>query len=400
VLTDKPESAGVYVAPLAKPAERVLLLRTEGAAMIASGGDGRDYLLWLRGGTLLAQELDTGALKLRGEAHAIAGPIFSTGAIGTMAVSASARGQLLYNTSGTASQLTWFNRAGRRLAAVDEEHVYSYPFRLSPDGRRAVATRDRPGGNDLWLLDLERGFASRFTSASAYNVYPVWAPDGQTILFSPAALRLFSKDAGGSSDERQVVEGSNQQFANDWSRDGRFLIYHEIPAGAQRDLWTLPLTLEGKVPANAKAAPYLRTEFNEINARFSPEPSPRWVAYQSDQTGRYEVYIRGFPEPRQEVPISTAGGQYPEWGAGGRELFYVAPDNRLMAVDLTITADTMRPTAPRVLFALPIIDNGYSPYDTVDGQRFLVRAVSQQAPPPLTVIVNWPALLKKGPAPQ
>jgi hypothetical protein len=395
---DKPENAGVYVAPLAKPAERLFLLRTETAAILASSGDGKDYLLWLRGGTLLAQEFDTGALKLRGEPHAIAGPIPSTGAPGGMSVSASTSGQLLYDASGSPSQLTWFDQAGRLLTKLGEENAYSYPFRLSPDGRRAVATRDRPGGNDLWLLDLERGSASRFTSASAFNIYPVWSPDGRTILFTTAAMRLYRKDSGGSSEEQRVIEHSNQQYADDCSRDGRFLIYHEVAPGTQRDLWTRPFTPEGKVPANAKPAPYLRTEFNETNARFSPEPSPRWVAYQSDETGRYEIYIQGFPEPRAKFPISTGGGEYPEWGAGGRELFYVAPDNKLMAVDLTITADAVRPAAPRALFSLPIIHNGYSPYDTIDGQRFLVRAVPQQAAPPLTVIVNWPALLKKGSA--
>jgi Tol biopolymer transport system component/predicted Ser/Thr protein kinase len=400
-LADKPENSGVYVTTFAKPAERVFLLRTETAAIVTPGGDGRDYLLWLRGGTLLAQEFDTGALKLRGEAHAMAGPIPSMGIIGGMPVSTSASGQLLYNNAGSVSQLAWFDRAGRLLAAVGEEYMYTFPFRLSPDGHRAVATRDRPGGNDLWLLDLERGgSASRFTSASTNNTYPMWSPDGRTILFTTAAQRLSRKDSGGYSDEQRVTEGLNPQYGADWSRDGEFLIYVENGPGTQRDLWTLPFATEGKVPANAKPSPYLRTEFNEWNARFSPEPSPRWVAYQSDETGRYEVYIRGFPKPRGEFLISTGGGQYPEWGAGGRELFYIAPDNKLMAVDLKITADTVHASSLRALFTLPIIDNGYSPYDTIDGQRFLVRAVSQQAPPPLTVVVNWPALLKKGSAAQ
>jgi hypothetical protein len=283
---------------------------------------------------------------------------------------------------------------------VGEEYVYSYPFRLSPDGRRVVATRDRPGGNDLWLLEREHGPISRFTSASAVNIYPIWTPDGRMVVFTTAAMGLFRKDSEGSSEEQRVTEGSNQQFANDWSRDGRFLIYHENAPGTQRDLWILPFTPEGEVSENAKPSAYLQTKFNETNARFSPEQSPHWVAYQSDETGRYEVYVQSFPDPHTRVPISIAGGQYPEWGAGGRELFYVAPDNKLMTVDLTITADRMRPSTPHELFTLPIIDNGWSPYDTIDGQRFLVRAVSQQAPPPLTVIVNWPALLKKGPASQ
>jgi Tol biopolymer transport system component/predicted Ser/Thr protein kinase len=395
---DKPENTGVYVAPLGEPADRVFLIRTETAALFAPGGDGKNYLLWMRSGALVGQEFDTGALKLRGEAHAIAGPISSSGVAGTMPVSASASGQVLYSAVGAASQLLWFDRAGRRLAPVGEESVYSFPFRLSPDGRRAFATRDRPGGNDLWVVDLDRGPASRFTSASALNVYPVWSPDGRMIVFTTAAQRLFRKDSAGSIDEQRIIEGSNQQYALDWSRDGRFLIYQENAPDTQRDLWILPFTPQGKIPAGAKPSLYLQTKFNETNARFSPEPSPRWVAYQSDKTGRYEVYIQAFPEARGEVLVSTAGGQYPEWGPGGRELFYVAPDNKLMAVDLTITADRVLPSAPRTLFTLPIIDNGWSPYDTIDGQRFLVRAVPQGASPPLTVIVNWPALLKKGTA--
>jgi len=216
-------------------------------------------------------------------------------------------------------------------------------------------------------------------------------------VFTTAALKLFRKDAGGSSDEQRVTDGPHQQYASDWSRDGRFFIYFEIAPGTQRDLWILPFTPEGKLPENAKPSPYLRTKFNESNARFSPEPSPRWVAYQSDETGRYEVYISGFPEPRVRLQISTGGGQYPQWGAGGRELFYVAPDNKLIVADLKVTLGAVQRSPPRALFTLPIIDNGWSPYDTAaDGQRFLVRAVPQQASPPLTMIVNWPALLKKG----
>jgi Tol biopolymer transport system component len=208
---------------------------------------------------------------------------------------------------------------------------------------------------------------------------------------------LFRQDAGGSNEKQRVIDGPNPQYANDWSRDGRFLIYQENAPDTQWDLLAVPFTPEGKVPEKAKPTPYLRTRFNEANARFSPEPSPRWVAYQSDQTGRYEIYIRGFPKTSGEFLISTAGGQYPEWDTGGREIFFVAPDNKLMVADLTITAETVRPSTPRALLTLPIIDNGLSPYDTIDGQRFLVRAVTQQASP-LTFIVNWPALLKKGSA--
>ena len=110
-------------------------------------------------------------------------------------------------------------------------------------------------------------------------------------------------------------------------------------------------------------------------------------------------YIQAFPEPRGKFQISTGGGQYPQWGAGGRELFYVSPDNKLMVVNLKLRADSVEPSAPRELFPLPVVDMGLPPYDTTsDGQRFLVRATPGQAGQPLTVIVNWPTLLKKGAA--
>ncbi|MGO9256832.1 MAG: hypothetical protein ACLQU1_11090 [Bryobacteraceae bacterium] len=157
------------------------------------------------------------------------------------------------------------------------------------------------------------------------------------------------------------------------------------------------MTPEGKLAPDAQPKPYLQTPFNEGWGRFSPEAPPRWIAYQSDETGRYEIYIQAFPEPRGATRISTGGGQYPQWGAGGRELFYVSPDYRLMAVSLRLGANSVEPSAPRELFPLPADDIGYSPYEAApDGQRFLVRATPQHGAQPLTVIVNWPALLKKG----
>jgi hypothetical protein len=159
------------------------------------------------------------------------------------------------------------------------------------------------------------------------------------------------------------------------------------------------VTPDGKPAPSAKPQPYLRTPFNESWGGFSPEPSPHWVAYQSDETGRSEIYIRSFPEPGGKIQISTNGGQYPQWGAGGRELFYLSPDNKLMVVSLTIRAHSVEPSASRELFPLPSADLGWSPYNaTADGQRFLVRATAAPAGQSLDVIFNWPALLKKRPA--
>src|SRR5262249_40421283 len=144
-------------------------------------------------------------------------------------------------------------------------------------------------------------------------------------------------------------------------------VYHEIGPDNGRDLWLFPVTPDGK-PAGPPQ-PYLRTPFNEGWGRFSPESPPRWLAYQSDVTGRFEIYVQAFPEPRGRFQVSTGGGQYPQWGPGGRELFYLSLENKLMAVSLKVGADSIEPSPPRELFALPVADLGLSPYDTApDGQ--------------------------------
>jgi hypothetical protein len=170
----------------------------------------------------------------------------------------------------------------------------------------------------------------------------------------------------------------------------------------QADLWTLRVTPTAR-PCQAHGAktltnprPYLRTPVNEHSGRFSPEPSPRWVAYQSDESGQDEVYIAVFPDPRRKIRISRSGGTYPQWGRNRRELFYVAAGCKLMVVDLKFALDWVEPSGPRELFVLPALECAVSPFEAApDGRRFLVGA-QPQASHPLTVIVNWPALLKNG----
>jgi len=398
IQSERPENTGIYAASFAKPGERVRLLTTDTNALYAPGGDGRSYLLWLRGGILVAQEFDAGTLKLEGEPHPVADPVAKIGILGRMNAVVSAGGLLLYSSSNTLSQFTWFDRTGKRLGGVGEPGEYS-TFRLSLDGRRIVAALDRPGSTDIWLLEVERGVAGRLTSNPGLSTFPIWSPDGKTILFSSGAPRnLFCKESSGAENEQRFSRSPNSQYPNDWSLDGRWVLYYELNANTQRDLWVLPATPGSKPAPDETPKPYLRTPSNERWGRFSPDAPPRWVAYQSDETGRSEVYIQAFPEPHGATQISTGGGQYPQWDAGARGLFYISLDNKLMAVSLKMGADTVQPSAPRELFPLPAVDDGWSPYDTAaDGLRFLVRAVPEHgASQPLTVIVNWPALLKEG----
>jgi len=166
------------------------------------------------------------------------------------------------------------------------------------------------------------------------------------------------------------------------------------------DLWMLPMTSDGKMREAEAPKPYLRTPFNELNGRFQPGPGPRWVAYQSDESGRDEIYIDSFPQPRGKKRISTGGGRFPEWGTGGRELFYLSPEDKLMAVRLKLEADTVEPSMPRELFRLPVSSIDFSGHYEVsrDGQRFLVLTNPEARPQALTLIVNWQALLKRGAA--
>ena len=218
-----------------------------------------------------------------------------------------------------------------------------------------------------------------------------------------ATRSLFRKDSGGAGNEQPVIPSQRPQYATDWSGDGSLVLYEEVAPGTQADLWTLRVTPDGKTVPNVSSNAnnprlYLGTRFNELNGRFSHEPSPRWVAYESDEFGQYEVYIAGFPDPRNKTRISMSGGEYPQWSRDGRELFYVAPGNKLMAVNLKLGPDSVEPSAPRELFVLPALEiTTVSPYDAApDGQRFLVRTTAQQGSQPLAVIVNWPALLKSG----
>jgi Tol biopolymer transport system component len=400
VQSGRADIQGVYAASLASPAEAKRLVPTDANALYAPGGDGRGYLLWLRGGTLVAQELDPVTLTLTGEQVHVADPVTRVGTTSQMNVAVSAGGLLLYSSVNARRQFTWIDRAapGRKpLDVVGEPDEYG-AFRLSPDQTRIAAMRDRPGGSDIWLLAVKRGVPSKFTSDSSTWMYPVWSPDNRSIVFTLTPTRnLHRKDSGGAGAEQRLSQSPNSQYAVDWSGDGRWVLYWEIAPDTGRDLWVQPMAPGGGVAADARPRRFLGTPASESWGRFSPGPDPRWVAYQSDETDRFEVYIDAFSpsQPRGKLQISTAGGSYPQWGPEGRELFYVSPEFQLMVVDLKATANGLEPAAPRKLFRLPAVDLGYSPYDvTPDGRRFLVLATPEHgASQPLTVIVNWPALM-------
>jgi len=380
----KPDSSAVYAASLANPNNRVRLLTTDTNAIFASG-----FLLWVRGTTLMAQPFDPEKLKLTGEPVRVADPVGKSATTGRMNAAASENGLLLYSAIGS-NQLTWLDPTGKPQGTLGEPNDYVI-FRISLDGRRVAAAVGNPTRADLWLFDVQRGASSRFTFTGQAHSEPLWSPDGRTILYR-AVNSIFRKDASGAGEEQRVTQSASLQFPTDWSRDGRMVLFNQFSPGTRSDLWVLPVTPEGRPTGQPQA--YLHTQFNEQDGLFSPESNPRWVAYTSDESGQPEVYVQAFPQARGKFQVSAGGGHFPRWGPGARELFYVSLNDKLMAVDLKLGKDSVEPSAPRELFPLPTPTINFIPYDvSADGQRFLVQSPPQQASP-LTVITNWPALMK------
>jgi len=393
VRSNKPENSGIYAASLDKPNAAVQLVSSDASGWFTPSPDGarnnrKGYLLWLRGGTLVAQPFDPGALKLSGEPRPVASPVARYGVSGQMTLSASVTGLLLYAPSYALNQLTWMDRAGNPTATIGEP-LNIGPFALSHDGRRVAMAMPNSAGTDIWFMDTERGVTTRFTSRPGQSVGPVWSPDGRTLLFnSGPPFRMYRKDTSGAAPEQEFHGTPSTQFPEAWSPDGRFILYqdngHTHDRGA---LWIYP-----EKPEDGQPRPWRQTSFAEDQAQFSPDG--KWVAFRSDESGQDEVYIDTFPQPGKKVRISTGGGGFPQWGKEGREMFYVSPDHMLMSVELKIAPDSIQPSTPHSLFALGLHDGGLNPYIVSRDGRILVNRWIENKPP-LTVIVNWPALLKK-----
>lgn len=256
---------------------------------------------------------------------------------------------------------------------------------------------------DIWLIDTTRGITSRFTVDPALDVRPVWSPDGNRIVFgSPREghpPNMYEKASSGATREEPLFRSNLIDHPTDWSRDGRFIVYARLDPKTQWDLWVVPVVPEQK-GGERKPLPYLRTEFNEHNGQLSPDG--RWMAYSSDESGRSEVYVRGFPELGARWQISTDGGVQPRWRGDGKELFYLSADGTLMAVAVPLET-TFKASAPRALFKTRIAEFEYESeiartnyVPAGDGQRFLINTIIEEAAPsPVTVVLNWAAALRR-----
>jgi len=361
-----------------------LLVNARSNAVYAAG-----HLLFVRQKTLLAQPFDLKSLKLAGEAFPIAEKVQDDPGFFNAVFSVSEQGTLAYQESGGMtglSELAWVDRSGKKIDVLGDPADYYEP-RISPDGRRVAVAVDDPG--DIWIYDLVRRVRTRLTFAASDDSAPTWSPDGTRVAFSSGRSGsgdLYAKAASGTGADELLASSKIFKVPNSWSPDGRYLAYIQGAPGSKADLWLLSL-------ADRKASPLLQSEFDEVAAVFSPDG--RWLAYASNESGRFEIYVQPFPGPGGKWQISTGGGTHPRWARGGKELFFVAPEGKIMSVEIR-TGTLVEAGTPQALFAASLKNAPGPPYDvSSDGQRILLnRTIGEESAPPVTLVQNWTALLK------
>jgi eukaryotic-like serine/threonine-protein kinase len=377
----QPENSAVYVGSLDSK-ETKSLLQVHSSTVYAPPG----YLLFVRDYTVMAQPFDADTLTLKGDAFPIAEQVVRNPVLGRAMFSVSENGVLVVRTGGLyGSQLIWFDGTGKDVGAAAPSGFYSMPA-LSPDEKSVAVSRGDSVGaaaSDIWLINLERGTQVRLTEDPAIDNFPAWSPTGDRIAFVSnrnAQNSIYIKLSNGSAIEEPLVSSPEAKFNPTFSPDGKFIIYSQLNPKTNVDLYLVSTS-------DKKAEPFLQTDSIEAQARVSP--NGRWVAYISNKTRQFEVYVQTFPVAGGQVPVSVGGGSQPQWRADGRELYFYTPSRKLMAVEVNGEGSTFRVGTTRPLFDIRTIGaaidqsfpgNGY--YSAAQWQSLPRAFVSGSIPTP------------------
>lgn len=396
--SQKEDFRGYYLGSLdLKPNEQTLerLLATNSQVNCVFNAESTDVrFVFIRDGSLLTQRFDSGALKLIGDALPVTQSVGTTGSPFGYGFFSASDNALVYRMGGENYQLTWVDRQGRPLPVdpVGEPGQTAFGS-FSRDGNHFAVGRRSTGGHDIWLLELARNVSTRLTFDPADDIWPIWSPDGSRIAFRSSRSGsgdLYLKSLDGA--ETILLQTDKSKFADSWHPDGRLILYEDSDASGT-DLWLLPM--EGE----KKPFPWVRSPFNEWNSRFSPDG--RWVAYQSDESGRFEIYVREFTTSANGISagpayqVSRDGGEVPQWTRDGKELIYAGLDRMLRAVDV-ITTPRFTTLPAKTLFRFPAeLDRAMIALHP-DGQRFLMPVpVGDSTRTSLAVVTNWQAALER-----
>ena len=345
---------------------------------------------------IVARTLDLEHGRFTDDPETVAGPVESLSGLGYAAFSVSGTGALAFPQSdGRPGQVSmrWIDRQGRPLGRVGLPGATSYGQVLSPDGRKVAFNSYLATTSDLYLLDILRDATTRFTTDGANEQFPVWSPDSAQIVFSSnqtGFYNMYLKPASGIVGERLFAKASSNPYANDWSRDGKTIIYSNADPSTQGDIWRT------NADGSGEPVPFVKTAAHEEAAKLSPDG--HWLAYTSNETGATEVFIQRFPEGGDKLQVSTSGGSEPQWRADGLELYYVTSSWRLAAVQIgrggSLTlgrASTLFETYVDTSFGA-LGQEHCAP--SGDGQRFLVN-VLPDVPPTVVLMQHWANAAKR-----
>ena len=386
------EFSGIYVGSL-DGGNPILLLRGILSATFAPP----DHILFWQNGALIARLYDTNRNEVSGEPVTIARSPATTDV--ALSLSASANGSLAFLAGAFAAdqQLEWFNRAGEAEGKVGALGIYYTP-RLSPDGGKiavAIAPAASPT-RDLWIFDQALHNQTRLTFDQLHNWTPVWSPDGATLAYSSnpkESFHIYRRPADGSGDRQPLLEDDAIEYVDSWSSDGKYIAYARADQSGKPgwDIWALPLF------ADRKPFPVVQSPSNKEEPAISSDG--KWLAYDSDESGQWEVYVVSFPHGDVKRQASEEGGRQPRWRRDSKELFFVAAGNRLVAREVQEKGASLDFLATKSLFAIQSGPSPYRSYDvTGDGKKFIVVSGGAELNTRgITIMANWPELLGREP---
>jgi Tol biopolymer transport system component len=398
VRSENPSLSGLYVTSLARPGQKAQVLSTRRKAVFVTTGDGVSHVLYLQDRTLLAQRIDGRTLAMSGGPVPIASNValFPPGFHASFWSSASGNVLAYRSEVSDRPRLTWLFADGKRQNVTGTDDFYTH-VRVSADGARAAMELvDATGNMDVWTLDFARGVKTRQTFDPKPDRAPTWSPDGREIAFSSyrtGVWQIFRKNLMSGRPEEQLTIGPGDKIVPNWSRDGRYVVYIQIGNTTTEDIWALPLD------GDRTPFPILQSTAVEANPALSPDG--KWLAFESSQFGRPEVFVTRFPDSQRTADanaprwqVSSHGGSRPRWSGDGRALLFVSLDDaRILRADVRTGGPAFESLTPRVFAEIPVMPVARSPFDVTADDRALMleRTINSAA---LSIVTNWRALVK------